>query len=380
MHRWISCFLVSLLAMFSLTAEQKPAVPKNETQSLPAGKTIHGDYFIVGDSVEISGIITGDAYITASQVFIDGQVLGDVLVFAGSIDISGQVGNNVRAIGGQINVSGSVGHNMTAIVGNVQMTSSSSVLGNFVCVSGNADLSGTIGGSATVGASNLRLSGTIGDFLNVYCGQMRITSKANINGDVDYRSTNFASIDPSATIRGAVVHHPSIFHNIMQGRLVHNLLVGSKIAGILMNFVYSFVAGLIFLKLFPKKLHSALDSLQTRPTKCLTYGFMLVILFPLASLILLISILGIPFALALIALNIISFYTAKVFTIFWGANFLFSKLGLKKNRMSTYTLGLIIYFALTMIPYFGMAFAFAVMLFGLGAPLVRQRNSFFSSF
>jgi hypothetical protein len=87
---------------------------------------------------------------------------------------------------------------------------------------------------------------------------------------------------------------------------------------------------------------------------------------------LLMTILGVPFALTLMAANIIGFYTAKVYSIFWVSNWLFGKIGFKRNCLPGFFCGLIIYFGLTAIPVLGVVVAFAAMLFGLGGGVLAQ--------
>ncbi len=339
---------------------------------LPSDAVHNGDYFASAANVEISGTVNGDVYIFSEQVIIDGVVNGDLLCCGGSIDIPGRVTHNCRIVGGQVLISGDIGKNATIVAGNLQLLSSASLHGNLVATAGNVDLASTIGSDATVLASNLRVSAQINNDLQCYVGQMRITSKAVIGRNLDYRSNSPAWIEPGATIRGIVEYHPSFVHELVKGTWIQSLLVGSKIVAILMNFIYTFVIGVILIKIFPKNLESALYELKKHPLKSLSYGLMLLILLPLAALLMLMTILGIPFALTLIALNIIGFYTAKVYCIFWAFNWIFGKMGMKANRLPSFFLGLIVYFCLTPIPVFGTILAFAFMLLGLGAGVLSQ--------
>ena len=84
-----------------------------------------------------------------------------------------------------------------------------------------------------------------------------------------------------------------------------------------MNFIYTMVVGIVLIRMFPKNLENALSSLKEQPLKSFAYGVMVLVLLPLVALVLLMTIIGVPFALALIAANILSFYTAKVYCIFW---------------------------------------------------------------
>jgi predicted acyltransferase (DUF342 family) len=342
------------------------------TGTLPFGQKVEGNYFSIGSNVELSGTVIGDAYLMGSQVFVDGRVQGDLLVIGGNVDISGDVSGNIRLIGGQVSISGRVGRNVTLLAGNALLSSVGKIEGAIVCAGGNVELGSWIGGEASIAASHLRVSSSIGKDLDAYVGEMRLTSRARIGGDVEYKSNETAIVDEGAVIKGELIHRSSLVHGLLEGKWLHVLLIGSKIAATLMNFLYTFVIGWIVLKIFPRKLTGALYALQTTPWKALAFGLMVLVLLPLVSLILLMTVLGAPFALTLIALNIVAFYTAKIFCIFWASNHLFMRIGLKPNRLSTFFLGLILYFLLLPIPIFGFLLSWASMIFGMGAGLIAQ--------
>lgn len=367
----LSAFFLLFTSAFIFAADEKDS-EEQTVIVVSSGQVHNGNFFAMGSSVEISGVVNGDVYILAEQIVIDGVINGDILVAGGSIDISGKVLNNCRLVGGQILISGSIGNNITAVAGNLQLLPSASIGGGVVATAANADFAATISSDVTVAASNLRISSHIGKDLQGYAGQMRITSRAVIGGEVDYKSSSPAWIEQGAVIVGKVTRHPSFVHELVEGTWIQGLLVGSKVLAILMNFIYTFVIGVVILKFFPRNLEAALHSLQEHPLKSLTYGIMLLILLPLASLVLLMTILGVPFALALIALNVIGFYTAKVYSIFWASNWFFGKVGFRHNRLPGFFCGTVIYFALVSIPIFGFILAFVAMLFGLGAGLVAQ--------
>lgn len=330
--------------------------------------SIHaGNYFAMGSSVEISGVVQGDLYLLASQIFIDGEVIGDVLVAGGSVEISGNVHGNVRIIGGQVTISGTVGRNATIVAGNTTLIPTAKIKGSLVCTAGNADLGSSIGEGVTIVASNLRISNYIGGNVHAYVGKMRLSSKAHIEGNVEYSSDEPARIEPQAIIGGEITHKAPFLHNAMKGGWLKHLKIGSKIATILMNFLYTFFIGWFSMRIFPHKLNASLEALRHHPWKALSYGVALLILFPIVSLILLMTVLGAPFALTVLALNIVSFYTAKVFTIMWAATSGLRKIGLHMRRSYSFFLCLVLYFILIEIPVIGIFVSLAAMLFGLGA-------------
>lgn len=363
--------ILTFCGFFALSAQEKA---NGNTVVLPAGQVHEGDYFVMGDAIEISGTVRGDVYAAGGQVFIDGTVTGDVLAAAGSVQISGHILNNVRIIGGQVNITGKVDHNVTLVVANADLFSTANIGGNLVLISGNGDLGASVGSDATIMSSNVRISGQIKDDVQAYIGSLRLTSNANIGGGLEYSSNDAASIEPGAKIGGEIVHHPSLFHDLFHGSWMRGFLLGSKVAAFLMNFLYTFVIAWILIRLMPKNISAAVHALERKPLKTLGAGLMLLVLLPLASLVLLMTVLGAPFALTLIAINIISFYTAKVYSIMWASNWAFARFGIKPNHLPIFTLGLIGYYVVTSIPFLGIVIAFAALLFGLGAGILAQAH------
>jgi hypothetical protein len=369
----VTCFFPFLLLNAQEESSEIPEAP--DVVVLPEGKVIKGDYFVCGKSVEISGTVTGDVYVIGTQVFVDGDVQGDILAIAGSLEIAGNVGNNLRVIGGQVRITGTVGHNVSIVAANAELTQSAVIGGDIVCLTGNADVGSKIGYNATLVSSNLRVTGNIKNDLKAYAAHIRLTSKADIGGNFDYRSGTVAWIDPRATIGGTVRHHPTIFRDLLKGTWLQGILIGSRMAAVFMNFFFTFITGMMLLKLFPKTIPNAIHALSHHPWKGLFFGGILLIIFPLTGLLLLMTILGAPFALTVIALNVVTFYTVKIVSIMWASNAILPSIGFKSNKVPTFTLGLILYFMLTLIPYFGPALSALALLFGLGSIVLTQAKN-----
>jgi hypothetical protein len=341
---------------------------------LPAGQVIEGNYFAIGKTVEISGIVEGDVYVLGGQVIIDGKVTGDVLGAGGSLLITGEVGGSIRVLGGQIMLSGPVGRNVTLVAGNAQVMASSNIEGGLVAIVGNAEICSSIKQDVMAVASNLRFSSHVQRNVEAYVGHLRLTSKAIVEKNLEYTSSTAALIDPQSHVNGETKHHTMAMPKFMQGQWAQGILVGSKIAATLMNFIYSLVVGCVLIHIFPQTIQPALHALRKRPFKALVSGVMTLVILPIAFLLLLMTVLGAPFALTLLAVNIVSLYTAKIVAILSVANPLFEKIGLKPNRFAVLFLGLTIYFGLTAIPVIGSLITAAALLMGLGASVLGARN------
>ena len=108
-----------------------------------------------------------------------------------------------------------------------------------------------------------------------------------------------------------------------------------------MNFFYSFIIGLIMLRYFPQRIDRTIETLNSKPMQSLVAGIVLVFLLPIVMLMLLITILGVPFALTLLSLTVVGFYTAKILSILWLSTHLFRRFEFKNHKKLYFAFGLI---------------------------------------
>lgn len=337
--------------------------------SLVQAETVHeGDFFVAGENVEIPDVVKGDVYAMGSQIHIKGRVEGDLVATGGTIEVDGEVLGNARLIGGQVILNGTIRNNVTAIGGNLQMNRGATIGGNASFSGGGVVIEGEIAGKATLNASTAEVNGKIGKNLKGREGQLRLGAKSEIGGNLDYKSGNKAVIAPGAKIGGEVIYSPSEVKAYLSSNWKNRVIFGSWLLAISMNFLFSFVFGVIYIKWFHKGFRNALQALKARPWKAAGVGLLALILLPLICVLLLVSILGFPLALVLIAFSLITFYTAKVIPIIWIVHAVFPK-------MSVYWalfLGLIVFFILLQIPFFGWILSFCFILLGLGAGFLSQ--------
>lgn len=371
---FLTLALVSLIFFPVYSEPEEVFLPQSKISEVPLGAVVPGDFFSVADAVSILGTVQGDAYLIGSQVVIEGLIEGDLLVFGGSVIITGTVAGNVKIVAGQATIEGVIGKKLLYLGVNIQMPESGQVKDNVMLIAGNADFDSSVDGNMTALVSSFKVGGTIKQNLRTFVGWLRLTDHAHIIGHMRYRSNNEASIDPQAKIEGGVVYRPSLFRDIEDMPGLSGLAIGSKIAAFLMNFFYTFVVGLLLIRYFPVKLRRMLRSLQRRTWKSFLWGLVVLIVVPLVAVLLLITVVGTPFALTLMALNVVSFYTIKVFPILWVSNFLFSYIGWKPNTVKVLTCGQILYYLITMIPFIGWGVISLCTVLGLGAAVVSQIN------
>lgn len=283
----------------------------------------------------------------AGSIVVYGTVTGDVTGAAGDIHVAetGRVEGSIEAAAGAIRVDGTV-------VGDV------SVGGGRVSVRDTAH----IGGDLDVGAGSLSVDGRIDGDVRAGAETIVIGPNANVGGEFRYDADNFAQ-DPAATVDGGVVEDSDLRGGTggMRGAFsVPAWLV--TVYGLLANLLL----GVLLLAVFPSFSSEVASRVADEPVKSGGVG--------------LLSLIGVPIALALVAITIVGIPLAIVGAIAFGAAIWVGvvygqyavgawTLGLAgvDNRWLALLVGLVGFAILGMIPILGGLLDLIALLLGLGA-------------
>ena len=210
-------------------------------------------------------------------------------------------------------------------------------------------------------------------------GKIRLTSNAVVNGNLVYWSDHAASIDKSAKVTGAVTQKipAEIFRPSAKKML--GVIGGFILFVKIISFISTLILGLLFIYFFPSYSRAVVSTISNRPLASLGSGFLVFILTPSVVLFLLITVVGIPLALILSAAYFIGIYLVRIFAIFWVGVTLFERLGKRVGEGWALVLGLVVYSILTLIPFIGGLVALFVILFGLGAAILADRELYLAA-
>lgn len=364
-----------VLVLLLVVARSDAAEPRapfwdQRASSVHATETVAGDHFAYGPLVTISGTVNGDAFIFGGQVVIDGKINGDLLVAGGRVSLSGSVAQDARIAGGHIAISGSIGKNLTAAGGNIELARAANIAGSVVAAGGNIHLAAPVKGAAKVAAGSLIVSNKLGSTLDAATGALRLTSNAEIAGDVNYYSHRDAEVEAGARIQGKLLRNPPPPLPQPSPEKIFVFFTGLGIFVLLTGFTSTLLIGLLSLRYLPKYHQAAAEILKTRPWASLGLGFVAAVVIPVFCGLLFSIVLTIPLAIILTA--------AFGILLFWGRIFVISRLGEAimgppKPRWA-FLLGLVLYYVIAFIPIIGWIFVGLVVLSGLGAELLARKE------
>ena len=344
---------------------------RSETVLIPKEDVVDGDYFAAGERVTIAGTVNGDAYIAGGNVIVEGEINGDLITAGGNVNVRGKVAQDVRAAGGQVTVSGDVGGNVTLVGGSLEVADSAKIAGSLVSAGGNLSVFAPIGKGATFGVGNATIGNLINGDVAAGVGELALTPNAKVAGDLNYWSDRDANISQGAEVFGKTTHNfPPKKERQEQRNALGGVFGFFKIAG----FLAALVIGVILIKLAPQFTKITADTIVKKPAASLGIGLLTLIFTPFVILIAAITVIGIPIALILLVLFLITIYLAKIFVSVAIGKKIIGMINQKAGDYAVFILGLLVYTLVTLIPVIGTIIAILVVLGGVGAIVTTKKD------
>ena len=341
------------------------------------------DVFIGGGSVTVHDAVGGDLFAAGGAVDVDAPVGGDAVAVGGKVRFGADVSQSVYAAGGQVNVNGKVGRNLRVAGGQVELGPKGEVAGNVSVAGGQVRLYGAVRGHVQAAGGRLLIDAPITGDVLATSGHVELGPRARITGKLRYRSGEALQQDPAAQVSGGI-------EQLVQGwggsaasaPPAHEPARGGHGVGAI---GWLWTAGLVvlaavLLAMAPVASTRFGVTLRERLGLSLVLGFVWLVCVPVLTLLLLLTVIGIPLALFVAALYLavlpLAYVAAAVGLGDWAlTRWQASHAATSGWRVGAAALALVLLTALSRVPWLGALLAFAVLLAGLGALLLQWRRS-----
>lgn len=280
------------LSLAVLALARPFAAPAQEYRELNVKKgRLAGDQYLAGATVDVHGQVTGDLTMAGLQAGLDGIVDGDVTATGLIVHVGGVVGDDVVALGGRVIVQGWVGDGLLVGGGDVSLTRGTRVGGNAMLAGRRVVDLGDVAGNLDVAGAYVEIDGDVEGKVRIRAEDVVIGPKARLAGDLVVLGSNPPRISPGARIGGKVT--------VTSGTSpTAGDIVTSLAREVLIQLGMLLVAGL-FLLLAPGLAREAAAMEWRRPWLAETLGVGAVVGLPIAAVLLALTLVGLPAALAL---------------------------------------------------------------------------------
>lgn len=355
------CMVLVLLTMLSTGA----VFAQHSGLTVTKSGQITEDVYMAGATVQVLADVEGDVVVAGGSVTIVNSVSDDVLAAGGTVSVTANIDDDIRSAGGSVVVTGSVGDDAVIAGGSVTLGPGSTVGGRAWLAGGTVTVAGTVGRELKAAGGEIVVSGTIGGDVELYAESIEIQPSAVIKGNLTYSAPKEAVVHDGAKIEGVVTWQELDLHHDFGGP-------GWGFAGTLAFFLSLAVSAIVLFLVFPGFSTSVVQRLQDAPFKSLGLGLVVLFATPFVALMLLVSVLGVPLGLIVLALYFVALIAGLLVGMIWIGDFGFRRLGKTPDeskwiRAWSIVAAAAILLIIGFIPFIGGLVLFLVLLLGIGA-------------
>lgn len=324
------------------------------------------DLFMAGDRVTGRVDITGSAHLAGRKVTMEGAVSGDVYAAGEDVAIQGDVSGDASLLGRTVSVA-RVGGDLRAAASELQV--SGNIGGNAIIAGRDVVFDATVGGDVTLAARNV-------DWGEAASIAGRLIIHEEELGDLEVPE-RVASVDrvERREVEGREVERQQ------EPRRSH---WWSSIGDFLFEVIVVTILAVLIAALMPTRLAKMQRQVLARPIHTLWLGFLSLSAVTGASILLAVTIVGLPLVVALVLLAFVGTIAGyAVATYVLGARLLLATGRPEPDSIGSRGIaagaGALAAAVIGLIPFLGWLFAIALALAGIGAITVQSiRPVFFA--
>ncbi len=258
-----------------------------ESVSLDADQTVTGDFYTYSKgfgNTSVSGEVTDDFYAVSGTINVNGTVGKDLSILSGVTHIYGPVKEDVRVVGGEVTIADHVGGDVFVVAGSLTILSSATIDGDVIFYGESAFIDGKVGGSILGTSNTIRVDTEVGKNIDVKTTHaLTLGDKAHVKGLLIYTSISPLIRSQNAVVDGQVTANEYILTPQSGTELFKQMLIPL--------FINLFATLSLYL-FFRKQLHTIIIETQSSLLKNTLFGFFVLIIAPVASIVLIATVLG----------------------------------------------------------------------------------------
>ena len=325
----------------------------------------HHDVWAAGALVSVRGTVENEIRAMGAEVDVDASAKGDAWAGGAIVSVKGAYERDLSVAGARVNVDAKVGGRLQVAGARVLIGAQTEVRGPLRIVGADVVFAGAGQGPAEIYGDAVQIDGRVAGDLLVRARSVTIGKSAVIDGNVVFETFNEPEIAEGAAIRGrqtVTMPRPAPADGTRVITALGVVLLFGVGAG--------FVLGLLLLIAARPLVERSISAVRVAPLRSLLVGLGVAILLPLASVVVMVTVIGIPVGiLTLLAFPLLVFI-ASVIAAFAVSDWLLNRARAARSffaRLLLLILGLIALTAVGLVPFLGFLTWLVALLIGLGA-------------
>lgn len=287
----VGALLVALPCIALTGIAQAHSFRTGDTVSVGKGQVVQDTLFASGRTVDVASEVYGDVFCAGQNITISGLVHGDVICAGQTVTVTGTIDGDVRLAGQTVTLGGPVGGNATVASQSFSLGSGAKVTGDFSLASGDGTFNGTVGRDLAVSSGDITIAGQIGRNIKGNTTNLTLSEGSHVNGNVEYTSNNDLRRSGGALVDGTVTRK-----DVPKQESKRGAVFGFAAAWFLYWFCAMLLTALVLVLIMPSLIHRTTNRAVASPWRALATGFVASILVPIAIVLFMATVIGIPLA------------------------------------------------------------------------------------
>ena len=366
---------LSFLAVLLLVPTLAFAGTFRAGEQVMLAEPINDDLYASGSVVQIDKDVNGDVMVAGAKISVDSKVSQDLTLAGGNIDVRGEVGDDARLAGGNVTVGATIKDDLMLAGGNLELTKSSFIGSDLMFGGGNVILNGVVAGNVIATGGNIYINGEVKGLVKLYrIEKLVFGPNAKIGGDLTYSSKKEVKI-ADGVVGGKVTYNP--IKKQMGERHMEWAFAGMVAGFSIYSLLATLFFGLFLIWIYKWFTFHVAATVYKEPLKTLGIGFLVFIGMPIAALLFLITAIGLPVSMVLMASWVLALYFSKIMAamvIGWKIVKLKDQDSFGK-AYGGFAVGALFYTLLCLVPVIGWIIKDLFVLMALGAIAMYKVNT-----
>ncbi len=315
------------------------------------------DLFKADNNVNVSEGMDGTGFVAGNIVEVNSKVNGILFTAGNEVSTSGK--SDYAFIAGNIVKVNNHSFRDGFIAGNSIDLENANVERDLYVAGEKININSNIGRNAYLSGRSIIINGRVNGNVTAYGENVTIGDNAVITGTLKYSEDSELTISDSATVGEKVVEkNPKVSINTTKSNFI------SKVTNTFFDLANILLIGLLIMLFMPKTFEKIKEMKANSILKSLGFGFLTLIAVPIASIVLLITVVGISTSIIALLFYFVSIYLSTVFASYYLANL---AIGNKlNNKYLLFVIGAFLLSVLKLIPFIGTLVSICSLLIGLG--------------
>lgn len=160
----------------------------------------------LGGDTTVTTPVQGNAVLLGGHIQVLAQIGGNLWATGGEVNVQRSVGKNLFAAAGTITLAAPVGGNARAMGGTITLSPGARISGNASIAGDSVRIGAPIEGRLQVGGDDILIDATVNGDVDATGDHIQLGPHAVINGRLRYASAAELQRDPAAQVNGAIEH------------------------------------------------------------------------------------------------------------------------------------------------------------------------------